>query len=143
MNRKLVLGIAFCLATNYAWAAEGGMGFRSSPAVFNENSWSSLISVAPELTGEEELVLESPAQVVFLYNAWHLPGVLLYGNIRLSDLEEGVFHRRLDFSSEWPPYSPPGYVAAVRKKDGKWLLVAEMGKFYLIEDGRRVGTVRK
>ena len=141
---KLAITLLFAItSTSFALEGEGRFGFHLG-MLFSKEAWNqSAQNMKLGLVGDVKVELQDPTQVLFLYNYWSLPRFKY--DIRLEDMKENIFHDRLKFDTKWPEHPlHPGYIAAVRRKDGQWVLVAEMSGFYLIEDDQsRIGILRR
>ena len=145
MKLALLFIICTALGTAHATEVEGGLGFGSLPCLFSKEAWNKFTHDHKlDRVGDVDIKLDDPTQVVFIYNMWALPtpkGDIL--DIRFQNLKNHFLHAKLSFSDKWPEYDVNGldYIAVVRKKDGRWVLVAKMGKFYFLQDDYGYGIV--
>lgn len=123
---------------------ENDWGFTSLYYLFNNNRWDEVPKTDTKILHDSVTVgLDSPRQVMVLHNAWSIPMVGTEDDIRLSDLKKNALKSSLVFAKEWPTFTMPGYVVAVRKRDGGWALIAEMGDYFFIENDGSVGVSRR
>ncbi|WP_051284163.1 hypothetical protein [Desulforegula conservatrix] len=132
------------MRTENSLSLDSGWGFSSLYYLFNKDRWNEVPKTGTGILHDNVPVeLENPAQVILLHNAWSIPMAGTKDDIRLADLKKNVFKRSLVFTWEWPTFNTPGYVVAVRKSDGRWALIAEMGDYYFIENGSSIGVFKR
>jgi hypothetical protein len=132
MRRRLLTLCIVVVVMSGTAAAQ--LGFTSISVVWNQERWKQFTSFKPPSANPAlEAALRAPKRVTFIYNAWHLPG--LVKDIRVVDLESYVLGRPLKFETSWPSdiYTGPGYVALIETASGEFALVSAMSQFFLIE----------
>lgn len=123
---------------------ENDWGFTSLYYLFNKNRWDEVPKTNKKIIyGSAYVGLDTPRQAMVLHNAWSIPMVGTENDIRLADLKKNAFKSSLVFAREWPAFTTPGYVVAVHKRDGGWVLIAEMGDYFFIENDGSVGVFRR
>jgi hypothetical protein len=114
---------------------EGDLRLEKLQLLFNRDQWDSFsVRYKKYYRKKQQVWLEHPRQVVLLNKTDQAGSLAAQNDNIMRDLQQNVFRKSFRLVRDWPAYRLPEYLVAVRKLDGSWVLVAEIGEYYLIED---------